>query len=66
MDKFRNIELVLVRADIAARRSHAFLELLQAKVSGEGLKGVLAMMALVVAQAGQKTGVSKLRERSAG
>lgn len=40
LDKFRNIELVLVRSDIAARRSHSFLELLQNRYGDETIRVV--------------------------
>jgi diguanylate cyclase (GGDEF)-like protein len=38
LDAFRNIELVLIRADIAARRGHSFLELLQHRYGEETIR----------------------------
>ena len=40
LDKFRNIELVLIRGDIAARRDHAFLEQLQNRYGEETIRVV--------------------------
>jgi diguanylate cyclase (GGDEF)-like protein len=38
LDKFRNIELVLIRGDIAARRSYSFLEVLQNRYGEETIR----------------------------
>jgi diguanylate cyclase (GGDEF)-like protein len=38
LDKFRNIELVLIRSDIAARRGHSFLEVLQNRYGEETIR----------------------------
>lgn len=38
LDRFRNIELVLIRADIAEKRGHAFLDLLQNRYGEETIR----------------------------